>query len=231
MIVTCVAGVRKGRGRELGRETAREGEAPHTLSRDQIRPSPSSFNACLAGYNDRLVSLFLKRRYALNFEHNHSPRLQKIYFPLMCVAKCLSLRALMCGTRDPCKFESSWSNGWSDRQIIERHKFDHSTWDSVFRRLNARDKNLVVLNVAWTLIWFCFLPGPPRRLVLRFPSGSPTVLSASCTADVKGRTILPLARRGLVAQITHVQCYGLLIRDLEILRQGRLRGRDFLSTK
>ena len=149
----------------------------------------------------------------------------------MRVAKCLSLSALMCGTSDPCKFESSWSSGWSDRQIIEKHKFDHSVWDSLFRSLNARDKNLVVLNVAWTLIWFCFLPGPPRRLVLRFSSGSPTVLSASCTADVKGRTILPLARRGLVAQITHVQCYGLLIRDLEILRQGRLRGRDFLSTK
>ena len=111
MIVACVAGVRNERGRELGRETTREGGAPHALSRDQIPPSPSSFNACLAGYNDMLVSLFLKKRYALNFEHNHSPRLQKVYFPLMCVAKRLSLSALMCGTSDPCKFESSWSNG------------------------------------------------------------------------------------------------------------------------
>ena len=50
-----MAGVRKGRGRELGRETTREGggrrflsflpRAPHGFSRAQIPPSP--FNACL----------------------------------------------------------------------------------------------------------------------------------------------------------------------------------------
>ena len=60
-----VAGVRKGRGRELGRETTREEEgggepfflsflspsrAPHALARAQIPPSPSPFNAGHAGY-------------------------------------------------------------------------------------------------------------------------------------------------------------------------------------
>ena len=37
--LASVAGVRKGRGRELGRETTRA----------QIPPSPSPFNACHAG--------------------------------------------------------------------------------------------------------------------------------------------------------------------------------------
>ena len=63
-----VAGVRKGRGRELGRETTREGggrreegnlsflsflspsRAPHALARAQIPPSPSRFNAGHVGY-------------------------------------------------------------------------------------------------------------------------------------------------------------------------------------
>ena len=57
--VACVAGVRKGRGRELGGETAREGggrreegggEPFLSPSRAQIPPSPSPFNACHAGY-------------------------------------------------------------------------------------------------------------------------------------------------------------------------------------
>ena len=57
-LLACVAGVRKGRGRELGRETAREGggrrflsflpRASQALSRTQIPASP--FNACHAGY-------------------------------------------------------------------------------------------------------------------------------------------------------------------------------------
>ena len=49
--IACVAGVRKGRVRELGRETTREGggrrgsflpREPHTLSPAQIPPSPLS---------------------------------------------------------------------------------------------------------------------------------------------------------------------------------------------
>ena len=49
--IACVAGVRKGRVRELGRETTREGGGrrgsflpcePHTLSPAQIPPSPLS---------------------------------------------------------------------------------------------------------------------------------------------------------------------------------------------
>ena len=47
-------------------------------------------------------------------------------------------------------------------------------------------------------MFYLFL-GPAHRLVLRFPSGSPTVLSASCTADVKGRTILPRSGRRSVS--------------------------------
>ena len=51
--VACVAGVRKGRGRELGRETAREGGGRRvpflSPSRAQIPPSPSPFNACYEG--------------------------------------------------------------------------------------------------------------------------------------------------------------------------------------
>ena len=39
--IACMAGVGKGRGIELGRETKREGGAPHALSRAQIPPSPS----------------------------------------------------------------------------------------------------------------------------------------------------------------------------------------------
>ena len=59
-----VAGVRKGRGRELGRETTREGGGrreegggepflsffPFSLARAQIPPSPSPLNAGHAGY-------------------------------------------------------------------------------------------------------------------------------------------------------------------------------------
>ena len=41
--VACVAGVRKGRGRESGRETTRA----------QFPASPSPFNACHAGYSGR----------------------------------------------------------------------------------------------------------------------------------------------------------------------------------
>ena len=41
----------KGQGKELGRETAREGEGtPRALFRAQIPPSSSPFNACHAGY-------------------------------------------------------------------------------------------------------------------------------------------------------------------------------------
>ena len=51
--VACVAGVRKGRGMELGRETAREGEGRRvpflSPSRAQIPPSPSPLNACYEG--------------------------------------------------------------------------------------------------------------------------------------------------------------------------------------
>ena len=53
--VACVAGVRKGRGMELGRETAREGEGRRvpflSPSRAQIRRpnSPSPLNACYEG--------------------------------------------------------------------------------------------------------------------------------------------------------------------------------------
>ena len=53
--VAYVAGVRKGRGRELirARDRAREeggGEPFLSPSRAQIPPSPSPFNACHAGY-------------------------------------------------------------------------------------------------------------------------------------------------------------------------------------
>ena len=48
-----VAGIRKGRGRELGRDTAREGGGRRVRllspSRAQISPSPSPFNTCHAG--------------------------------------------------------------------------------------------------------------------------------------------------------------------------------------
>ena len=57
--MACVAGVRKGRGKELGREATREGGgrrgglgfgAPFlSPSRAQITPSPPPFNACHAG--------------------------------------------------------------------------------------------------------------------------------------------------------------------------------------
>ena len=51
--VACGAGVRKGRGRELGRETAREGGGRRvpflSPSRAQIPPSPSPFNASYEG--------------------------------------------------------------------------------------------------------------------------------------------------------------------------------------
>ena len=51
-MIVSVAGVRKGRGKELGRETAREGGGRRvpflSPSRAQIPTSP--FNACHAGY-------------------------------------------------------------------------------------------------------------------------------------------------------------------------------------
>ena len=51
--VAYVAGIPKGKGRELWRETTREGggtHAPHAISRAQIPLSPSPFNACHARY-------------------------------------------------------------------------------------------------------------------------------------------------------------------------------------
>ena len=56
-----MVGVRKGRGRELGRETAREGGGRRRTfsllspSRAQIAPSPSPYNACVAGYSYTVV--------------------------------------------------------------------------------------------------------------------------------------------------------------------------------
>ena len=47
-ILTCVAGVRKGRGRELWRETTRA----------HILPSPFPFNACHTGYSNLKDSAF-----------------------------------------------------------------------------------------------------------------------------------------------------------------------------
>ena len=48
-VIACVAGVRKGRGRELGRDTTREGGVPF-LSPLRAKIPPSPFNACHAGY-------------------------------------------------------------------------------------------------------------------------------------------------------------------------------------
>ena len=54
MLIACVAGVRKGRGRELGRET----------TRTQISPSP--FNACHAGYHSDRMTGSSKRLFQVN---------------------------------------------------------------------------------------------------------------------------------------------------------------------
>ena len=56
-VLACVAGARKGRGRELGRETTREGEGRReegergtfSLVRAKKIP-PSPFNACHVDY-------------------------------------------------------------------------------------------------------------------------------------------------------------------------------------
>ena len=55
--MACVAGVRKGRGKELGHETTREGGGRRgglgvpflSPSRAQIPPSSPPFNVCHAG--------------------------------------------------------------------------------------------------------------------------------------------------------------------------------------
>jgi len=63
-----VAGVRKGRGRELGRETM--------LSHTQIPPSPSPFNACHTGYisaNTEKPSLFKAPLQSLRPESCNAP--------------------------------------------------------------------------------------------------------------------------------------------------------------
>ena len=58
---------------------------------------------------------------------------------------------------------------------------------------------------------FVLTLGVAHRLELRFPSGSPTVLSASCTADLKGRTILPrLGKRLADSQKTKLVVISLL---------------------
>ena len=58
---------------------------------------------------------------------------------------------------------------------------------------------------------FVLTLGVAHRLELRFPSGSPTVLSASCTADLKGRTILPrLGKRLADSQKTKLALISLL---------------------
>lgn len=58
---------------------------------------------------------------------------------------------------------------------------------------------------------FVLILGVAHRLELRFPSGSPTVLSASCTADLKGRTILPrLGKRLADSQKTKLVLISLL---------------------
>ena len=81
VVLACVAGVRKGRGRELGRETTSEGgrEVPVlSPSRAQILPSTSPFNACQAGYR----SLFFQYRVDIlqvNFQLVR-PALQYILF-------------------------------------------------------------------------------------------------------------------------------------------------------
>lgn len=62
-----------------------------------------------------------------------------------------------------------------------------------------------------TDVRFVLTLGVAHRLELRFPSGSPTVLSASCTADLKGRTILPrLGKRLADSQKTKLLLISLL---------------------
>ncbi|KAK2571643.1 Structural maintenance of chromosomes flexible hinge domain-containing protein 1 [Acropora cervicornis] len=89
--------------------------------------------------------------------------------------------------------------------IAGRHLEESGVWTIVCQYIEYRERLKCVLPVEDHVT-----KSQPLQLELRFPSGSPTVLSASCTADLKGRTILPrLGKSGVEAvQITAKDRYG-----------------------
>ena len=77
--IACVAGVRKGRVRELGRETTREGGGDPFSLASPTRSSPPKFPLppCLNSY----------RRLAQKIVQNYGSRVQKAHVRLTCVAQ------------------------------------------------------------------------------------------------------------------------------------------------
>lgn len=87
------------------------------------------------------------------------------------------------------------------QSIANRYLEEAGQWSIICQYNEYRERLKSVLPVADHVtrslpVQFVVHPGPAQRLVLRFPSGSPGVISASCTADLKGRTILPRPGRG-----------------------------------
>ncbi|XP_078348913.1 structural maintenance of chromosomes flexible hinge domain-containing protein 1-like [Oculina patagonica] len=80
--------------------------------------------------------------------------------------------------------------------IANRYLEEAGQWSIICQYTEYRERLKSVLPPADYVtrsdpVQFVVQPGPAHRLVLRFPAGSPGVITASCTADVKGRTILP----------------------------------------
>lgn len=86
------------------------------------------------------------------------------------------------------------------QSIANRYLEEAGRWSIICQFTEHRDRLKSVLSPADHVIrsnpvYFVVQPGPAQNLVLRFASGSPGVITASCTADVKGRTILPRPAR------------------------------------
>ncbi|XP_015762340.1 PREDICTED: structural maintenance of chromosomes flexible hinge domain-containing protein 1-like [Acropora digitifera] len=99
--------------------------------------------------------------------------------------------------------------------IAGRHLEESGVWSIVCQYTEYRERLKCVLPLEDHVtksqpLQFVVNAGVAHRLELRFPSGSPSVLSASCTADLKGRTILPrLGKSGVEAvQIAAKDRYG-----------------------
>ena len=89
------------------------------------------------------------------------------------------------------------------QSIANRYLEESGQWSIICQYTEYRDRLKSVLPPADHVtrsdpVQFVVQPGPAHSLVLRFPSGSPGSITASCTADVKGRTILPRPGKRLV---------------------------------
>ena len=129
--MACVAGVRKGRRRELGRET-----------RARIPPFPSPFNACHAGYG-----AYFRHFTVCWIASQAYPRSYYFYFHLnIWFRRSKSYRDF--GERGPCPYFTNFASQWKDscssrKLLLKRGSYPQYLWSTFYLELQI-DENEVV---------------------------------------------------------------------------------------